>query len=206
MTAAPEQSGGLNHVWAHPDIGDDLPGYLQMVDALRTLQEQVSVALPPADLVADVARTARALAARLEAHAVPERDRIAGRIDVPGRGQMLVPSYQLRDSGDGRLRGTTRFGQRHLGGNAAVHGGVIPLMFDEVLGRLAGSADRSPSRTAYLHVDYRHVTPLDTDLDIEAWFVSEEGRKRLLRATLRHGDTLCAEVEGLFVALLPGQP
>ena len=36
--------------------------------------------------------------------------------------------------------------------------------------------------------------------------MSEQGRKRLLRGTLRHGDTLCAEVEGLFVVLLPGQP
>ncbi|OJY50130.1 MAG: thioesterase [Pseudonocardia sp. 73-21] len=177
-----------------------------MVDALRTLQERVAVAAPPAALVADVTAVVRDLAARLEPHAVPERERVSGRLDVPGRGQTLVPAFDLHDAGGGRLRGTTRFGQQHLGGNAAVHGGVIPLMFDEVLGRLAGSGDRSPSRTAYLHVDYRNVTPLDTDLDVEAWFVSEEGRKRLLRATLHHGDTLCAEIEGLFVALLPGQP
>ena len=204
MTAAAE--GGLAQVWAAPDLGDDLPGYLDMVEALRTLQDRIAVAAPPADLVADVTRAARDLAARLEPHAVPERERVSGRLDAPGRGQTLVPAFDLRVCGDGRLRGTTRFGQHHLGGNAAVHGGVIPLMFDEVLGRLAGSGDRSPSRTAYLHVDYRNVTPLDTDLDVEAWFVSEEGRKRLLRGTLRHGGTLCAEIEGLFVALLPGQP
>lgn len=204
MTAAAE--GGLAQVWAVPDLGDDLPGYLDMIDALRTLEERVAVAAPPPGLVADVTRTVRELAARLEPHAVPERGRVSGRLAAPGRGQTLVPSYDLHDTGDGRLRGTTRFGQRHLGGNAAVHGGVIPLMFDEVLGRLAGSGHRSPSRTAYLHVDYRNVTPLDTDLDVEAWFVSEEGRKRLLRGTLRHGDTLCAEIEALFVALRPGQP
>ena len=36
-------------------------------------------------------------------------------------------------------------------------------------------------------------------LDIRSWFVSEAGRKRLLRAELRHGEMLCAEAEGLFL-------
>lgn len=208
MTTAPEHTGGLIEVWAtRPDLGEGPPGYLAMVDALRTLQDRIAVAVPPADLIATVTRTARALAARLEPHAVTERDRIAGHLSaVPGRGQTMMPVTHLEETGDGRIRGRVRFGQNYLGGNAAVHGGAIPLVFDEVLGRLAGSGERTPARTAYLHVDYRNVTPLDTDLDVEAWFVSEEGRKRLLRGTLRHGDTLCAEIEGLFVALLPGQP
>lgn len=199
---------GLAQVWAAPpDLGEGLPGYLDMVDALRSLQDRIAVAAPSADVVADVARITRDLAARLEPHAVGEGDRIAGRLDaVPGRGQTLMPPVEFHESGDGRLRGTVRFGQHYLGGNAAVHGGAIPLVFDEVLGRLAGSGGRAPSRTAYLHVDYRNVSPLEEVLDVEAWFVSEQGRKRLLRGTLRHGDTLCAEVEGLFVVLLPGQP
>lgn len=206
MTAAAERGAGLAHVWAEPDLGDDLPAYLAMIDAMAALQERIAVAAPPADLVADLTRAARQLASRLEPHAVPERRRVSGRVDAPGRGQLLVPPYVVHDAAGGRLRGTVRFGQRHLGGNAAVHGGVIPLVFDEMLGRLAGSGGRSPSRTAYIHVDYRIVTPLDTDLAVDAWFASEEGRKRLLRGTLRHGDTLCAEIEALFVALLPGQP
>jgi len=41
---------------------------------------------------------------------------------------------------------------------------------------------------------------------VAAWFESEQGRKRLLRGTLHHGDRLCAEAESLFVELLPGQP
>ena len=32
------------------------------------------------------------------------------------------------------------------------------------------------------------------------------GRKRVLRGTLRDGDTVCADAESLFVALRPGQP
>jgi hypothetical protein len=41
---------------------------------------------------------------------------------------------------------------------------------------------------------------------VRAWFVSEQGRKRVLRAELTRGETLCAEAEGLFIALRPDQP
>jgi len=75
-----------------------------------------------------------------------------------------------------------------------------------VLGQLANAGDRPPSRTAYLHTDYRSITPIGKDLSVRGWFVSEEGRKRVLRAELKDGDTLCAEAEGLFIALRPDQP
>jgi hypothetical protein len=55
-------------------------------------------------------------------------------------------------------------------------------------------------------VNYRNITPIETKLAIEARFDSEEGRKRVLTGTIRNGDTLCADAEGLFVALRPGQP
>jgi acyl-CoA thioesterase FadM len=79
-------------------------------------------------------------------------------------------------------------------------------MFDEVLGRLANSAGRPAQRTASLHTDYRSITPIGKELSVRGWVEREEGRKRYLRATLHHGDVLCAEAEGLFVALKPGQP
>jgi hypothetical protein len=44
------------------------------------------------------------------------------------------------------------------------------------------------------------------ELDVRGSFVSEQGRKRVLRAEIRHGDTLRAEAEGLFVILRPDQP
>jgi hypothetical protein len=73
------------------------------------------------------------------------------------------------------------------------------------MGRLANTG-RPPSRTAFLHVNYRTITPIETRLSIEAHFESEEGRKRILRGVIRDGDTVCADAEGLFVALRPGQP
>ena len=107
---------------------------------------------------------------------------------------------EITEYSDTHARGHVSFGRFYLGGNGAVHGGAIPLVFDELMGRLANTGGRPPSRTAYLHVNYRNITPIETRLVIEAHFDSEEGRKRILTGTIRDGDTLCADAEGLFVA------
>ncbi|WP_395108005.1 PaaI family thioesterase [Actinomadura sp. SCN-SB] len=191
--------------------GDDSapggPEFAAMIDALRLLQDRITGAAPPPELLKELTRTFEHLAADLAPHTVPEREQITGhRTDLPGRGQTLVPVFDVEESDEQRVRGRIRFGRHYLGGNGAVHGGAIPLMFDEMLGRLANTGGRPISRTAYLHVDYRSITPIGKDLRAEAWFDREEGRKRFLRGTIHDGDTLCAEAEGLFVQLRPGQP
>jgi acyl-coenzyme A thioesterase PaaI-like protein len=123
-----------------------------------------------------------------------------------GHGQTMAPSFAAMWGDHDSVHGTVRFGRYFLGGGGAAHGGAIPLLFDELLGQLANSGERAPSRTAYLHTDYRSITPIGEELAVRAWFVSEQGRKRVLRATITHGETLCAEAEGLFVVLRPDQP
>jgi hypothetical protein len=87
-----------------------------------------------------------------------------------------------------------------------VHGGVLPLLFDDVLGRLSTSLGGPLSRTAYLRVDFRNITPIDVDLTIEAAVARLEGRKRFLTGVLSHEGIVLAEAEGLWVELRPGQP
>jgi acyl-coenzyme A thioesterase PaaI-like protein len=181
-------------------------GFTGMIDALRDLQDRVTAAVPPADLVADATKAFTELAARLEAHAVPERAQLTGRlVDVPGRAQVMSPTLYLDEHDAQQARGRVTYGRYYLGGNGAVHGGAIPLLFDELMGRLANT-ERPVARTAYLNVDFRSIAPMEQELRVAARFVHEEGRKRLLRGTLHHGDRLCAEAEGLFVQLRPGQP
>jgi acyl-coenzyme A thioesterase PaaI-like protein len=185
--------------------GDD--EFAQMIDALRLLQERITGTSPPRSLLAEMTEVFGDLAARLEPFAVPERRQVTGRrTDLPGRGQALVPVFHADVSSDHEVRGRLTFSRYYLGGNGAAHGGTIPLMFDEVLGRLANAGERSRSRTAYLHVNYRNITPIGVELRLEARFEREEGRKRYLSAVIYHGDVLTADAEGLFVALRPGQP
>ena len=89
-----------------------------------------------------------------------------------------------------------------------MHGGVLPLLFDSMFGMVIHASDRPISRTAFLHVDYRKVTPIDTAADgARAGCRRTEGRKAFVNAELTDPDgTLLAEANGLMVRLLPGQP
>ena len=88
-----------------------------------------------------------------------------------------------------------------------MHGGVLPLLFDSVFGMVIHAAGRPISRTAFLHVDYRKVTPIDTPLTVRGWVREAEGRKAFVNAELRDPEgNLLAEANGLMIRLLPGQP
>lgn len=191
----PGGEGSYGRSWA--ELTDTLAGFLDRLSAAAPDEATVQ------SLTADLA----AWADKLAPHAVAERDRVFGRrTDLAGRGQTMSPKLVVTASGPDSVEATVRFGDYFLGGNGAAHGGAVPLMFDEVLGRLANSSGRPAQRTAYLHTDFRSITPIGKELTVKGWVEREEGRKRFLRATLHDGDVLCAEAEGLFVALKPGQP
>jgi hypothetical protein len=71
---------------------------------------------------------------------------------------------------------------------------------------LGNSGGRTRARTAYLHVNYRAITPVDHELVLRAAIGREEDRKRFVTGTLHDGERLVADAEGLFVELRPGQP
>ncbi|MDP9167498.1 MAG: PaaI family thioesterase, partial [Actinomycetota bacterium] len=133
----------------------------------------------------------------------------AGRMPkLPGAGNLLMPPFKVnRMDPDGAVELSVQFSRFHVGGNSAVHGGVLPLLFDSIFGMVIHAAGRPISRTGFLHVDYRNITPIDTPLHATGWIRSVEGRKAFVNAELRRPDeTLCAEANGLMIRLLPGQP
>jgi len=95
------------------------------------------------------------------------------------------------------------FGPAFEGPPGCVHGGFVAAAFDEVLGATQ-SLSGTQGMTAHLDVDYRSPTPLGVPLVMRGWLDRTEGRKIWARAELRHGDTLCAESEALFIAFAPG--
>lgn len=206
-----EPRGGFPQIrtWQEPGVKNPGGGteYGEMIDALRTFLDTVAAAAPDAETTTGLTESLNDWSKMLAPMAVGERKQIfARRVDLPGRGQTMAPNFVVTEGDHDYVRGTVVFGRYFLGGGGAVHGGAIPLLFDEVLGRLSSSGGRKAARTAYLHTDFRSITPVGAKLDVHGWFVSEAGRKRVLRAELRHGETLCAEAEGLFVVLRPDQP
>ncbi|WP_077077835.1 PaaI family thioesterase [Mycobacterium numidiamassiliense] len=185
------------------------PGFKRFVEGMRRLQDLAVSADPGDELWDDAADRVAALVELLEPYqADGEGKAPAGRTpDLPGMGSLLLPPWMLtRYAPDGvEMRGHfTRF---HVGGNKAVHGGVLPLLFDHMFGMVSHAAGRPISRTAFLHVDYRKITPIDVPLVVRGRVSSVEGRKAFVSAELVDtDDTLLAEANGLMVRLLPGQP
>lgn len=99
---------------------------------------------------------------------------------------------------DATVRCDVTLGVEYQGPPGCVHGGIIALAFDEMLG-LANAASSSVGMTADLQIVYKSPTPLGAPLRFEARQDRVEGRKIWASATLHTGDTLCARAEALFI-------
>jgi acyl-coenzyme A thioesterase PaaI-like protein len=184
------------------------PGFGPFVASMRRLQDLAVSADPDSDTWVKAAAGAAELVDLLEPFEAAEGVGPANRVpSLPGSGSLLMPPYHVtRFESDG-VELTVQFSRFHVGGNMAVHGGVLPLLFDSIFGMVIHAAGRPISRTGFLHVDYRSVTPIDTVLKARGWIREVDGRKAFVNAELHRPDgTLCAEANGLMIRLLPGQP
>jgi len=103
---------------------------------------------------------------------------------------------------DGDLVAEHVFDAPWCGPPASVHGGVIALVFDELLG-CVNVVNELGGFTGTLNVRYRALTPIDRPIRMRAWIDRQEGRKTWARGTMHDGDTLCSEAEGVFIRPRP---
>jgi len=185
---------------------EEPPGFGRFVTAMRRAQD-LAVSTEMADWNAAAERVEE-LAGFLAPHQVPGGVGPAGRVaTLPGAGSLLMPPWDIRRFDAEEVEAGVRFSRYHVGGNNAVHGGVVAMMFDVMCGMLLHALGRPISRTAFLHVDYRNITPIDVPLTLRGRAPKVEGRKTFVNAELIAPDgTLLAEANGLMVRLLPGQP
>ena len=175
---------------------------------MRRAQDLAVSANPDSDTWDDAADRAEELVKLLDPFEAPEGVGPANRTpELPGAGSLLMPPWSVMKFEPEGVELGVQFSRYHVGGNSAVHGGVLPLLFDSVFGMVIHAAGRPISRTAFLHVDYRRVTPIDTPLTARGHVTSAEGRKAFVSAELSDPEgNLLAESNGLMVRLLPGQP
>jgi acyl-coenzyme A thioesterase PaaI-like protein len=200
---APEIRGGfpeLKPVDAPPELS-------RFIAAMRRLQDLTVSTKPQSAKWTTAAEQVENVCALLEDHQVAEGQAPAGRvIELPGLGHPLLPPWTVVDSGPDGVTMEGLFTRSHVGGNSAVHGGMIPLLYDWHFGMIVSTAGLSPSRTAYLHVDYRNITPADEPLTAHGGISEIDGRKAFVTATMTAADgTLLSEANGLMVRLLPHQ-
>jgi acyl-coenzyme A thioesterase PaaI-like protein len=187
---------------------DAPPELERFAAAVRRLQD-LAVSTNPDGETWDAATEAiEDACAALEPHQVPDGHAPAGRaIKLLGLGHPLIPPWTITTFGADGVVMEGQFTRFHVGGNMAVHGGVIPLFYDWHFGMIVSAAERPISRTAYLHVDYRAVTPIDTPLISRGRIDRLDGRKAFVTATMTDADgTVLSEANGLMIKLLPHQP
>jgi acyl-coenzyme A thioesterase PaaI-like protein len=183
------------------------PDYGRFIEAVRTLQDLTRAADAPDEVITRAVGMIDEVNAILAPFEADEWTTPSGRrMDLPNRGNIMQVPSELTTVGD-EVDGTVRFRRYHLGRNGAVHGGAIAQMWDSVLGFAAFQlSHRLTQRTAYLHVNYRKIAPINRDLQVDARIDRSEGRKIYVTGHLRDGDDLLCDAEALFVKLNPGQP
>ncbi len=188
------------------------PDYGRFVDAVRKLQDHARAVDAPDEVITEAADQLEKLSALLSPYDADEWESPSGRrMDLPMRGNVLTVPMQVRkgplNGTDGRIHGWARFARFRLGRNGAVHGGALGMLFDTVLGLTSSVLTGGPyQRTAYLKIDYRHIVPIEKELQFDAGIDRVDGRKIFVSGRLSDGDTLLTEADALFVRLKPGQP
>jgi acyl-coenzyme A thioesterase PaaI-like protein len=184
------------------------PDYGRFVESVRTLGDLARGVDAPDSVITAAAALIEQVNALLAPYDADEWHSPSGRrLDLPNRGGVLNVPSDLKITGDGQIAGPVRFRRFHLGRNGAAHGGAVGLLFDSLLGFAAFSLSGSRfQRTAYLHVNYRKIAPIEKDLWATASLDRIEGRKIFVTGAILDGDTVLADADALFVKLKPGQP
>lgn len=184
---------------------DDPAGATELARQLRRIRGLVSGARFT-DLSAEV-KAARELADRIEAAATPFPPAEYESWGIPehlgsnpanGARNPAAPPLEPVVFPDGTVRADVTLSVAFQGPPGCVHGGIVALLFDEMLG-LANAAAEHIGMTADLQITYSAPTPLDVPLRFEARQGEIDGRKIWCAGTLYAGETLCASAEGLFI-------
>ena len=120
---------------------------------------------------------------------------------VTGDANPLGMAADVQREGEEAVLRTT-LGPAFEGAPGRAHGGAVAALFDEVMGFVL-SVHATTAYTGSLTVTYRAPTPIGVELELRSRLRSRHGRKLRIVAEARHGDTLVAEADGLFIAVDP---
>lgn len=199
----------------------------EAADALRRLNRAVAGRRLDDDRLAEITRQAIALAETIEHHPVRDKlDDIAGlspewrgetgpvlaigeRLEFDpfsvGGGRLHPASigFDMRRTGEAEVTARVTVDPMFQGPPGRVHGGVVALVVDEVMGGVNRVLGRR-AFTAKLVVNLRDAAPVGEELVIRAWCHEVVDRKVTLRAEGRSAAGVFVDAEALFVA--PRQP
>ena len=116
---------------------------------------------------------------------------------IIGRLNPASPPAEFWAEGD-QVHGRMNLSAVYAGPPGLVHGGIIAMIFDELLG-VVNVVNGQGGYTGTLKVVYRRPTPLLRDIDLRAWPAGGEGRKLYVSGEMVCDGTVTASAEGTFV-------
>ena len=200
----------------------DVDAYAELVRVTRDYLSLLRVSDPPADALARAAGLVKEATALLAAHpgdvermhgatgpfvpsgteTKPAGEQLAWHFSFsPVVGILCPQSPPIEMTFDGeRIRGRAVVDARFGGPPHTVHGGVVALIFDEVLGNTNYCLGLG-AMTGTLSVRYQRPTPLDRELELAGWLDRVEGRKIFTKGTISVDGEVTASAEGVFLRM-----
>ena len=196
-----------------PAINDSWQARRELAAAMR----QLNAAMLTTDAPAEQLRAAAAIV-RAEAARIAENERVYGRkahgeliaagqqqnpdllyetSPATGWSNAVAPGMHFWREGE-RVHARVTHDWSYEGPLGHLHGGVIALLFDQLLGfaqRLVGGI----GLTGTLAIRYHHLTPLNKTLSLVAEVKRVEGRKKFMVGEIWADDVRTASCEGLFI-------
>lgn len=113
------------------------------------------------------------------------------------RNAAAPPMRVRRDGATGLVSAEPELGAAYEGPPGRVHGGVLALLLDHLMGVVASTSDR-PMMTGTLTLRYRRGTPLGR-IRIEGRVDRHEGIKTFVVATIGDAEGVTVDAEGVFI-------
>lgn len=178
-----------------------------LAQAVRELADATIRSTVDPAIANDVREQVEALTARLRASQIDGSYGVPYRADgnsrpwgnaVMGLRNPIAPPLDVVTDPSGRADAHFQLGAAYEGPPGLVHGGVVSLLLDQMLGQ-AGGAGGHPGMTGTLTVIYRQGTPLFEELHAEAWIDRVDGIKTWVKGRINGPDGVTAEAEGIFI-------
>jgi acyl-coenzyme A thioesterase PaaI-like protein len=178
-----------------------------LAQSVRDLAEASLRTTVPTEVASEVRAEIERLTARLREEQIPGAFGVSltasgvvrghGNAVVGMRNPIAVP-LDMQRSDDGRAWASFHLNALYEGPPDTVHGGVVALVLDQVLGE-AAAASGSPGMTGTLTLRYERNTPLG-DVSVEGWVDRVEGVKTIVKGELRDADgETTVRAEGIFI-------
>jgi acyl-coenzyme A thioesterase PaaI-like protein len=181
--------------------------YAPLADSVRALvdatirtevdAESVAVAKSQIDAATALLRS-RQLDGAFGVRVTSDGDRMPWGNPAIGIRNPLAPPLVIQRAESGGVATDFTLGAAYEGPPGHVHGGIVAMVLDHVLGEVAANDPQSPRFTGTITVRYLRATPLGP-LHAEGRVTRTDGIKAFASGHIADRDGVTAEAEGVFI-------